>query len=431
MMEDSWAARHKRKRDYFHHVVSLDKIYTDEQQKAKIKQTIEFMQKRSYQKLSTLANERYSMNKSIINENSMIDKKINEKTDHYAEHVLRPQIGRSEPTLLSNAVFGQPTPLNHPKVKRETEGKRIVRANKKLVSRLKFITSSFSQDMLKSTFKNHIKPRRVRNEVEISKQVNLCGRTGGVQIDTNGMTEKFKERVFKGVTFRHHPDPFKLYLGKSIPMQDMYEMLEELKGRRKMYESRFLPETSLRQTTKPNQSTSNLMSTVQSQYIPLKREQSDPSIQEAEEKKVSTFTPKRARKPVNIEIAEKHELLKQRKLDEEEKDRVEFVQIAHGLFRPDVACEKKVVFSFKIKSATPFSNFYVTAQGLTSYQNIASKGDFEIPWSLALDNPVIELEFMTQVGSTETVKFDLMKRHQKISLSKLEGYKVTVAVSVN
>lgn len=433
-MTESWAVRHKRKRDYFHHVVSLDRIYTEEQQKAKIKQTIDSMQKISKHKVSTLANERDLMSKSIIIENCMIDKKMNEKTGHYTEHVLRPQIGRTQPTLLSQGVLGPSSPINHHKTMREAQNKLINKNNKQIVSRLKFITSSFSQDKLKATFKRPLSPRLIKKHIGKNMHSSLYGRTGSVQVDINGVTDKFKERVFKGVTFKASPDPFILYIGKNMPKNELYHLLDELKEKRRRYESRFVPErTHISQTFLGNQSTSKMFPYVREVSIPLKKMMSDSSIQETkgEDQNSLEHSPKMARLPLKDEIREKKAMLMQRRLEEEQEQRKEFVQVANGLFRPEIAREKKVTFSFTIKSASHFTQFFVTAQGLTTFQNIGSKGDLQVPWSVVLDNPVVELEFMNQAGQSERVLFDLMKRHQKISLIKLVGYKVSVAVSVD
>lgn len=436
-MEESWASKNKREREYFHHVVNLDRIYAETEKKKKIGQTIEFFKRIKKSKMTTLNNERNAENHRIEKENHIIERVMSDNQEHYLAHVLRPQIGLSEPTILCNSSMSPSHKINHLQVNRERRNKKINEENKMIASRLKFITSSFSTDASKTHFKNYLQARPIKHPADSHKTNTMENRTGLHLIDSDGMTEQFRNRVIKGVSFKEGGDKFKMILGKQLDREALKLMLDNIQKRKEEYESQYMPPRKkvIECKSKTNNSVSKVSIGIQKDKF--SRSNSHASLTATKPLGKSSTTDYSSEKTVKISVDKLNKLKEARELEikrkreaEDLEIREDFKKMAPHLFPKEDVSKKKVVFAFDVKSNAQFHNFYVSVNGASKFENIGKKGSISIPWASVIEDPLIQLEFMTSQGKSEIVQFDLSKRHSKLELSKLEGFKLSATVDV-
>lgn len=425
-MEESWASKNKRQREYFHHVVNLDKIYSQDQQRKKIEETIQFMKRISTNRQSTLVNERSAANKSIEQENNQQEKKIKESGDHYTKFVLRPQIGLIEHSLAYGGI-GTST-INHFEVQRTHQQKRIDLENKRIGQRLHFITSSFTQESLKRKTNVH------RSFKDLSKSKKTVDELGGyMNLDRIGVSPQFKNRTLKGFTFKSSPDKLSLMIGQEVSKEDIENMLGALEKKKKAYYDQFKPAVWRMEGSKGGISKSSF---AQSQVLPDVITPSSRSVNHFSKDDTKKSTADLASitqhsKELKRKGEEERAYIKRRLQEEEENSRQEFKVLASHLFAEEVAGTKMIVFNFEVKSTEPFTNFFVAANNITSFVNIGKKGSISIPWKSVFNDTIIELEFMTQQGKSERVAFDISKRNPRLGLTTLTGYQLTASVHIN
>lgn len=431
-MEESWATRNKKQREFFHHVAHLDKIYADDQQRKRIEQTINYFKRMSHHRTSSLANERETVCKSIREENQSMSKLFKQKGDHYLEHCLRPQLGLSEPTLLCSLSKSPPT-TNPYEYAREKQNKLISGDNIKIEERLRFITSTFQQATSKNNFKNYMQVRKPDKGYRHRKDINMKGRTGSVILDQDGLTDQYKERLYKGIKFRDAPDKHSLFVGRQLDKESITSVLAILKKRKDDYESKFMLPKRLSHRPKHNQSQLSTLGNLDLVATENTSAFLNKSLPNLEKVKSKTDRSKILKHSI-YEIGQLKRDIEEKRADRIEKKekfaRAEFRRAASTLFSEEESQKKNVALHINVKGKLQISNFFAAVNGNSSFQNIGSQGKLLIPWKEAFEKQIFELEFMNHHGQSETILFDISKENQKLALEKLVDYKLSVVVDI-
>ena len=241
-MEESWVVKNTRKREYFHHIASLDRIYMQDGQKKKVKDVIEKMDRLRKVKQQSNEREREQEHQVIEKENELQNKFQLQRREHYENHILAPQIGK-----VSKGKLGKGKKMSFGYTFRRGEEKRIQEENLRMSTRLFFAKSIISNRpidrsvskqnkpfKMKLTTSTHFNQDNKKDEQPIKKPHIL--RTLRSTIQQEGFTSKIR-KLKKGPIFKEIKSSPNFHFNSEKKKRELESMLEVLKNRRKQAES--------------------------------------------------------------------------------------------------------------------------------------------------------------------------------------------------
>lgn len=358
-VEENWFIRSQREKEYRHHVDRLDRIYSQENLRKKIEETCSNLSKIFAHKKQTHEKDRLDQISKIGEMNRLIEEQTKSKLEFYKEQVLRPQLGLAHKDSTRKAETLHPAANQ-----RRVENTRIQEENKKLVTRLQFIRSELSKDVIEKDLEklNPYKELRAGRDKHQNLLINTEPNSDSMKTigyDSHGIQtsnihplkaklEEAKRRRLKGFTFK---TPNNLsHLGLRLDKDTMLRMLESLAaGKPKLSPIvQFSSRTSRTQKSKlseslpfPKQGSNTLSTEVDCSVASLMMPTEDTT------REVLKDDPLMLRAPLhnNTEVLQSLKDTKETKEIEQE-----FAQLSTTLFLPSVAHKKCLEFIFEARS---------------------------------------------------------------------------------